>query len=133
MGVDGQPTAMTSPVGNVLIVEDDAAMREMLSNFLSTQGFYTVGAEDGLEALHLLRSVRHSAPTTPCLVLLDLNMPKMGGIEVLRWIKRQPQLKALRVIVLTSSEDISDVVGMEQGPEKRRRSSCGCSRLGSHS
>ena len=68
---------------------------------------------DGEEAIEYLEGVgkysNRAEYPLPQLVLLDLKMPKMGGIEVLRWIKRQPQLKALRVIVLTSSEDISDV------------------------
>src|SRR4051812_33029458 len=42
----------------------------------------------------------------PSLLLLDLKMPRTDGFEVLRWIRQQPALKALRVIVLTSSEDI---------------------------
>ena len=41
---------MPDPAGNVLIVEDDPDMREMLSTLLATEGFYAVGAEDGLEA-----------------------------------------------------------------------------------
>ena len=45
----------------------------------------------------------------PALLLLDLKMPRMDGFEVLSWIRHQPSLKALRVIVLTSSEDIRDV------------------------
>ena len=45
----------------------------------------------------------------PGLILLDLKMPKMTGIEVLRWIRSHPDLKALRIIVLTSSQDIRDV------------------------
>jgi len=45
----------------------------------------------------------------PTLLLLDLKMPRTDGFEVLRWIREQPGLKALRVIVLTSSEDIRDV------------------------
>ena len=45
----------------------------------------------------------------PDLILLDLKMPKMTGIEVLRWIRSHPDLKALRVVVLTSSQDIRDV------------------------
>src|SRR2546421_1762482 len=45
----------------------------------------------------------------PSLLLLDLKMPRKDGFEVLRWIRQQPMLKALRVIVLTSSEDIRDV------------------------
>ncbi len=45
----------------------------------------------------------------PSLLLLDLKMPRTDGFEVLRWIREQPGLKALRVIVLTSSEDMRDV------------------------
>lgn len=45
----------------------------------------------------------------PSLVLLDLKMPRTDGFEVLGWIRQQPALKAMRVIVLTSSEDIRDV------------------------
>ena len=62
--------AMAFPTGNVLIVEDDADTRGMLAALLATEGFHAVAAEDGLEALHLLRTVRHRAPEVPCLVLL---------------------------------------------------------------
>lgn len=45
----------------------------------------------------------------PALLLLDLKMPRMDGFEVLRWLRQQPVLKTLRVIVLTSSQEIRDV------------------------
>jgi len=45
----------------------------------------------------------------PDLLLLDLKMPRMDGFEVLRWIRKQPGLSSLRVVMLTSSEDIRDV------------------------
>jgi CheY-like chemotaxis protein len=45
----------------------------------------------------------------PALLLLDLKMPRMDGFEVLEWIRKQPSLRPLRVVVLTSSEDIFDV------------------------
>jgi DNA-binding response OmpR family regulator len=67
--------------GNVLIVEDDADTRDMLAMLLATAGFHTVGAEDGLEGLHLLRTVLHRAPDVPCFVLLDLQMPRLSGKE----------------------------------------------------
>src|SRR4029078_11439806 len=75
---------MTQFARNVLIVEDDADTREMLAALLSTRGFHAVAAEDGLEALHLLRTVRRRAPDVPCLVLLDLKMPRLGGLEFRR-------------------------------------------------
>ncbi len=45
----------------------------------------------------------------PSLVLLDIKMPRVGGLEVLRWIRTQPGLSSLRVIMLTSSDEIRDV------------------------
>ena len=53
--------------GNVLIVEDDPEMREMLTRLLTTQGFYAVGAEDGLEALHLCAPSATGGPRHPAL------------------------------------------------------------------
>jgi len=66
---------MVELAGNVLIVDDDRATRELLTTMLSMEGFHAVAAEDGLEALHLLRTVRRRAPDVACLVLLDLAMP----------------------------------------------------------
>jgi CheY-like chemotaxis protein len=45
----------------------------------------------------------------PCLVLLDLNMPAMGGFDVLRWIRQQPHLAALKVVVLSGSHRETDL------------------------
>lgn len=45
----------------------------------------------------------------PALLLLDLKMPRRNGFEVLKWVREEPSLRALRVVVLTSSEDIRDV------------------------
>jgi CheY-like chemotaxis protein len=96
--------------GNVLIVEDDPDTREMIAALLTTEGFYAVGAEDGLEALHLLRSVRHRAPQVPCLVLLDLTMPRLGGHEFRRAQLNDPILAGIPVAVMSGATD-----AMERG------------------
>ena len=68
---------------------------------------------DGEEALAYLKGTgryynRDEFPL-PDLLLLDLKMPRMDGFEVLRWIRHEPGMSALRIIVLTSSQDIRDV------------------------
>jgi CheY-like chemotaxis protein len=97
---------MASPNGNILIVEDDLATREMLAALLSTQGFHAVSAEDGLEALHLLRTVRHRAPEIPCLVLLDLKMPRLSGNEFRRAQLGDPTVANVPVAVMSGAEDL---------------------------
>jgi DNA-binding response OmpR family regulator len=97
---------VTSPVGNVLIVEDDPDVREMLTALLGTEGFYAIGAEDGLEALHLLRTVRHRAPEIPCLILLDLMMPRLGGNEFRRAQLGDPTVASVPVAVMSGASDL---------------------------
>jgi len=96
---------MAKASGNILIVEDDADTREMLTVLLATQGFHAVAAEDGLEALHLLRTVRHRAPETPCLVLLDLTMPRLGGSEFRRAQLGDPIVASVPVAVMSGATD----------------------------
>lgn len=70
-------------------------------------------AGNGLEALSLLRSQDGNPPAVPeerRLVLLDLNMPKMSGLEFLHKLRADPKLKAIPVIVLTTSDEDKDRV-----------------------
>lgn len=97
---------MAVSAGNVLIVEDDADTREMLAALLATQGFHAVSAEDGLEALHLLRAVRRRAPEEPCLVLLDLMMPRLGGLEFRRAQLGDPTVASVPVAVISGAIDL---------------------------
>src|SRR5882762_10353741 len=68
---------------------------------------------DGAEAMAYLKGEGKYANRAefplPELLLLDLKMPRVDGFDVLRWIRQQPGLSTLRVVVLTSSEDIRDV------------------------
>jgi CheY-like chemotaxis protein len=93
---------LPSPI-NILLVEDnpadvDLALRALRRAKLQNR-VWTVG--DGVEALEFLRS--HASPA-PDLVLLDLQLPKVDGREVLLRMREDPRLKALPVIVLTSSD-----------------------------
>ena len=97
---------MAQLAGNVLIVEDDRDIRELLITMLSTKGFHAIGAEDGLEALHVLRTVRRRAPDIPCLVLLDLAMPRLSGNEFRRAQLADPIIAGIPVAVISGATDL---------------------------
>ena len=84
----------------ILVIEDDADIREVLSLLLSMEGFDVSVAEDGLIGLEYLRS----AATLPDLVLLDLVMPFMDGYEFRREQKRDPRLSRIPVIIMTANQ-----------------------------
>ena len=95
----------------VLYVEDDADHAELVLRTLERNGKKSgvIHVEDGAAALDYLgRSQRAEVPR-PCLVLLDLRLPKVDGIDVLRAIKASPDLATIPVVVLTTSASAQDV------------------------
>lgn len=100
---------MTADMPLILIVEDERDIAEILEAFLRQRGFSTEWARDGEEALRLFRSA------APDLVLLDLLIPRIDGLEVIRTIRRESQTP---VIMLSArSEEIDKVVGLELGAD----------------
>jgi len=110
------------PMGNgqivpVLLVEDDLEDIEIAERAFKkgriANPFYTV--RDGEEAMEFLRQEgRYSGPVDaprPGLILLDLNLPRLDGREVLRLIKTDPDLHRIPVVVLTTSSEEADVLG----------------------
>jgi two-component system chemotaxis response regulator CheY len=83
----------------VLSVDDSASVRQMVSFTLESAGYEVVTAVDGKDALERLRA------TTVNLVVTDLNMPNMTGIELIRAIRAQPALKFLPVVMLTTESE----------------------------
>ena len=84
----------------VLLVEDNADTREMYASFLGAEGFRVLEAEDGLQALCQL------AGEKPDLMLLDLGLPRLSGVQVLRAIRQQPRLADLPVVVVSGQLDL---------------------------
>lgn len=87
----------------ILLVEDDRFLRRACQTGLRQRGFTVLTAVDGEEALRMVRS------EAPDLVLLDLLMPKLPGIEVLRILKEDAGTQGIPVLVLSNSSRQQDV------------------------
>jgi CheY-like chemotaxis protein/CBS domain-containing protein len=85
----------------VMIVDDDAAVREDYAELLREEGYQVLTAANGLEALDQLQAVR-----TPSLILLDLKMPVMDGWQLHERLARDPQLGKVPVVLLSGSSDV---------------------------
>jgi len=100
----------------ILLVEDDAdeaelALRSLRKNNVANE---IVHIEDGEEALEFIfgtgRYAHLQSGMKPRLILLDINLPKVSGIEILRQIKSNPQTQMIPVVMLTSSKEEKDIV-----------------------
>jgi two-component system phosphate regulon response regulator PhoB len=96
----------------ILVIEDDPDIRELLSFALAKEGWTALMAEDGEAGLAMLPSAN------PDCVVLDIMLPGMDGLEVLKSLKADPERKRLPVILTTAKGEDADVVtGLELGAE----------------
>ena len=98
----------------ILLAEDDPVVAELILHTFAqhTPPPKVVHVRDGVETLDFLHARERYAnrePGAPSVLLLDVKMPRLDGLEVLRAIKRDKQLKAMPVVMLTSSQDERDV------------------------
>ena len=99
-------------MSKVLIVEDEANIRQLVKYNLEKESYQVLEAEDGLQGLRLAKAEK------PDLVLLDLMLPQMDGLEVCRSLKGNQATSALPIIMLTAkSEEIDKVIGLELGAD----------------
>jgi len=99
-------------MARILVVEDEADIRQVLAYNLGQAGHEVLAAERGAAGLALAHEAH------PDLILLDLMLPDISGLEICRNLKRDPAMKAIPVIMLTArSEEIDRVVGFELGAD----------------
>jgi two-component system, response regulator len=93
------------------LVEDDPRSAELAVTYLKVEGFAdeVVVARNGVEAINYLLSPEQSAASMPRLVLLDPNMPRLNGFEVLKRMRADERTRFVPVVMLTSSDHPEDV------------------------
>ena len=87
-------------LGSILIVDDHPVTREPLAKLLRYEGFETMSAANGVEALDACARSR-----VPDLILLDVMMPKMNGVDFLQNVRADARLRSIPVIALTGTMD----------------------------
>jgi two-component system, cell cycle response regulator DivK len=87
--------AQTAPK-RVLIVEDNELNMKLFNDLLEAHGYYTLQTKDGVEALRMARAHR------PDLILMDIQLPEVSGLEVTKWLKEDDDLRSIPIIAVTA-------------------------------
>ncbi|MDF2892412.1 MAG: two component transcriptional regulator, winged helix family [Clostridia bacterium] len=97
---------------NVLIVDDDPITLKILCAAIEKRGFAVIKATNGNDAL--LKLQKHEV----CAIILDLNLPDINGLEILKQIRNHPILNAIAVIIVTENDDkLEAILGLEMGAD----------------
>lgn len=109
--IDGMGQGETAAVKKVLIVEDNDLNMKLFNDLLEAHGYSTLRTKDGIEALQIAR--QHH----PDLILMDIQLPEISGLEVTKWLKEDEELRNIPVIAVTA-------FAMKGDEEKIREGGC---------
>jgi len=100
-------------MAKVLIVDDDMTLRELYEERMKAEGFVIVSASDGEEAID--KTIKEK----PDVILLDIMMPKINGIDVMKMLREKEETKNIPIIILTALiqeiDKIKDIMGLKDG------------------
>lgn len=82
--------------GHILVIEDDASIRQVLVEVLRDEGYRVQAVGDGRQALE------HLAAATPSLLILDVALPHVDGLTICRWVRREPRLSPTPVLMISA-------------------------------
>src|SRR5882724_8013658 len=105
------PPPQTAQPKTILVVEDNELNMKLFHDLLEAHGYNILQTRDGMEALKLARQHR------PDLILMDIQLPEVSGLEVTKWIKEDDALKAIPIIAVTA-------FAMKGDEEKIREGGC---------
>jgi len=96
----------------ILIIDDEKDIVDLISYNLEKEGFATIKAYDGEDALKLIKAQR------PDLIILDLMLPGMRGLDVCKFVRKNPETETLPIIMLTAKgEQVDKILGLEMGAD----------------
>jgi two-component system cell cycle response regulator DivK len=109
--INGMKHVDPATAKKVLIVEDNDLNMKLFNDLLEAHGYATLRTKDGIEALQIARQHR------PDLILMDIQLPEISGLEVTKWLKEDEELRSIPVIAVTA-------FAMKGDEEKIREGGC---------
>ncbi len=100
---------MDAATKTVLVVEDNELNMKLFHDLLDAHGYRILQTRDGMEALDLAREHR------PDLILMDIQLPEVSGLEVTKWLKQDENLRSIPVVAVTAFAMKGDAELMQQG------------------
>ncbi len=105
----GSPADARARTKTVLIVEDNELNMKLFNDLLEAHGYRTLGTRNGMEALALARLHK------PNLILMDIQLPEVSGLEITRWLKDEDDLRHIPVVAVTAFAMKGDEERIRQG------------------
>jgi two-component system cell cycle response regulator DivK len=110
-GTEAKPMRQASTPKTILVVEDNELNMKLFHDLLEAHGYSILQTRDGMEALKLARQHK------PDLILMDIQLPEVSGLDVAKWIKEDESLKSIPIIAVTA-------FAMKGDEEKIREGGC---------
>lgn len=97
----------------ILFVDDEASIRKLLSTYLQRRGYQVTTADDGLDALAIVEELK------PHLIITDVNMPRVGGLELTRHLRKNHRTARIPIIMLSAQKEAQDILaGYAEGADE---------------
>ncbi len=109
LAVGDDDTTQRTETKTVLIVEDNELNMKLFNDLLEAHGYQTLQTRDGIDALKMAREHK------PDLILMDIQLPEVSGLEVAKWIKEDDELKSIPIIAVTAFAMKGDEENIKQG------------------
>ena len=109
--IDGRPPTLRKSAKTVLIVEDNELNMKLFHDLLDAHGYATLQTRNGMDALRIAREHR------PQLIIMDIQLPEVSGLEVTKWLKEDDDLRDIPVVAVTA-------FAMKGDEEKIRSGGC---------
>ncbi len=109
LAVSDDDSVQRAETKTVLIVEDNELNMKLFTDLLEAHGYETLQTRDGIDALKIAREHK------PDLILMDIQLPEVSGLEVAKWIKEDDELKSIPIVAVTAFAMKGDEENIKQG------------------